>query len=141
LAWVGLASVTFETVAEVWLIRGELACAAKLVWNAVAFWSKARREAMGAVPLKKVTNAFVPEVVVAASAGDALAALGVALAVDDSVAGLELDVECFELPQPAIAATTAPLRTNARTERAGLGAMVTVLPSGNMAIKVAHLGG
>jgi hypothetical protein len=141
LAWVGLANVTFDTVAEVWLIRGELACAARLDWNALALCKRARRAAIGALPLKKVTNAFVTAAVVAASAGAALAELGVELAVDDVVAGLEVAVECFELPQPAIAAMTTPLRPSARTERAGVRAMVAVLPSGDMAIKVAHLGG
>jgi hypothetical protein len=141
LAWVGLASVTFDTVADVWLISGELACAARLAWNAGAFCSNARREAIGALPLKKVTKAFVTEAVVAASAGEALAALGVGLAVDDAGAGVVADFECFELPQPAIAAMRQLLRPSARTDRASVRGMVAVLPGGDIAIKVAHAGG
>ena len=54
MACVGLASVTFDTVAEVWLISGELSCEARLASNAVAFCNSARREASGALTVAGV---------------------------------------------------------------------------------------
>jgi hypothetical protein len=68
--------------------------------NTLSFCSRARRDAIGAVPSKAVTKVAVTAAVVAASAGDPLKLGPVAeVAADGLTAELDVELvgECFEL--------------------------------------------